>query len=120
MSTFVVPSPTKVPVFTFAIPRPRALSWLFFGRPKKYTMPLLQNLPGELREQLAQTVSGVSQANLDEESAKRIWDTAIEILDQYANGSVSGLNVDQKIALQRAWYEASGLSLGESSASPTS
>lgn len=120
MSTFVVP-PTATPVeFRFVAPRPQSIAWLFFGRPKAYRMPLVQNLPQAMKEVLGQSVAGVSQANLDEVNAKRIWDAGLSIIDHYAPGVPARLKDDQLIALVRAWYAASNITMGESSASSTS
>lgn len=120
MSTFVVPPSTAPVVFAFAAPRPPSVAWLFFGRPRKHQMPLVQNLPGELRALLGQSVAGVSRETLDEASAKRIWDAGLAVIDHYAPGVPARLKDDQLIALVRAWYLASGITMGESSASSTS
>lgn len=120
-STFTVPKAQATPTtFTFAAPRPRAVAWLFFGRPKKHTMPLVQYLPVELRALLKQSVDGVTRDTLDEAQAQRIWESGMSIFDHYAPGLTSRLGMDQKIALQSAWYAASGITMGESSASSTS
>lgn len=118
-AVFRVPeAKAKAETFTFEVPRPPA-----FGikrAPDRYTIPLTQHITDELREGLNQTVAGVTSATLDEEQAERIWAAQLLVLEYYVPGVASRLKNDQLSALFGAWYQASSVAMGESSASSAS
>lgn len=118
-AVFRVPeAKAKVETFTFEVPRPSVLG--VKRSPEQFTIPLTQHITSELREGLNRTVTGVTTETLDEEQAQRIWDAQLLVLEHYAPGVAGRLTNDQLSALFGAWYEASNISLGESSASSSS
>jgi hypothetical protein len=119
MSPFAVPEAKPVEPFTFTLPF-KAPWWAPWRKPPVQSIPLVQNLSPELITGLGATVAGINQSNLTEEAAKRIWDFQVAVFENYAPGTRAALTDDQLVHLVGAWYRESNLSLGESSASPTS
>lgn len=119
MSAFVVPAAVKPgALFTFKVPRRHP--WLFLGLKKKYRMPLVQNLPETVRAILGDSVKAANGKKLTEPLAERVWNAQLQVLEMYAPGLTTRLTNEQMLPLFRAWYDASGIELGESSASSTS
>lgn len=79
------------------------------GSDEVHEMPLLGSLP----IQLARKMSGLSSA-----SAVEQVDAAIELFEDLIPGVVEHMTMDDLTDLVSAWREASGISVGESPASP--
>lgn len=119
MPTFQVPvakATTSAAHFDFSLPRKRRWWWPF-DRVEKHSIPLVQYLEPELVVAMAGSVASVTKETVTEESAKVIWETQLAVLDHYAPSVRERLTDDQLVAIFRAYYEASNIQLGESSAS---
>lgn len=114
MATFRVPDVNPVTTFTFRGPRGR------FGFRRKHTIPLVQHLPEETRNLWRGSIGRTTTKTLTEASAKKIWEAQVEVLYQFAPRLQRNLNDAQLLAIFQAWFDASGISVGESSASSTS
>ncbi len=79
------------------------------GSDEVHELPLLGALPVSV----ARKMSGLSSATAAEQV-----DAAIDLFESLCPGVVETLTMDQLTELVAAWREASGISVGESPASP--
>lgn len=95
------------------------------GERKKRSLPLLKYVPIGLKSKMAEAAKPIQEAKdagreLSREDLGRLGALQIQLLEKYAPGITDVLDEEQLGALVVAWQEASGVTVGESVASPTS
>lgn len=92
------------------------------GSRKTYTLPKMQYISSDLRERMQSAGTRLKTVidaggTPDPESAAEMGKIQRELFEKYAPGLYELVTDDQIEAIQEAWQEASGISLGESSPS---
>lgn len=89
---------------------------------KRFTLPKMQYISSDLRERMQRTsipLKAAIDAGIEPDPADAVEASKIqrELFEKYAPGLYELVTDDQIQALQAAWQEASGITLGESSPS---
>lgn len=114
-------------VFQLPAFSPDSFEFAFPGEKKKYRLPLVQDLPLDIRQQMskamvvAERVQKLAQRGRDyqptTEDVEIMTNAQSAILERYAPGITSKISEAQFAALMEAWRDASQIDAGESQAS---
>lgn len=92
---------------------------------KVWALPLLRFLPVQFKERMAaaaKPIAEAEEAGREPSTAEKhaLGELAIDLLNRYAPGLTAVVDDEQLAFVLRGWFEASGISVGESLASATS
>jgi hypothetical protein len=124
-ATFVVP-PSKASIeqnrFFFTVPRWTKTGDPVAGSERTYSFPKLQYLPPKFQHRVLEAAAAIPEGQEPNPAQLLVmWDLQIDIAQHYVPGFVDLFQDGEQMgAVFEAWQASSGISLGESSASPTS
>lgn len=89
------------------------------AKPKRFSMPKMQYLPADITSRMTQSGAAIAAAQAEGKEPSEADMVAFselqrELFERFAPGLYQLVEMEQLGAIQEAWQEASGVSLGES------